>query len=758
MSFDIELINKRIEQFLLDAGRALGLNDQNVVAGYICHQDDWEEVSNRIETIQSLNEQFNKKEWDFDAIKKVSSKSVLLTGAVSLSINVNTFFKHPEALECLKELLEPESPPTAELIDNWIIRITGMAFFTKDAKPSKSSAALFTSVMLAARYPDIFVDFRQNRWKSLVDFIGLDDFQGEYGEKLIYAGQITRAISQTNGYQQNFPAQYTNAVIGAMAYLIHNREDWFKEIRGTAQMSESDLPVKKQISSPLNQILYGPPGTGKTYKTAKLAVEICDRYADQDRDALMQRYTELTEKNRIGFVTFHQSYSYEDFVEGIRPVVGSTDESQNSLAYTIEDGIFKQMCAYANKVPSSTQQSELKLDTLDGRSFYKISVGGLYDPQVEDYCFEHGYISLGYGGDIDYSSIPKDKKYSVAWNAIKKLMDDNDYKRKNRFPIQVMSLFKAFIDIGDIVIVSKGMSKAQAIGVVTGNYEYKPDNISGYSHFRKVDWIIKDADIPVEKIQNRKFSQQTLYSLNEKALNKEFLESILCNKEIEGEAENHVLIIDEINRANISKVFGELITLLEMDKRAGAKNALSVKLPYSRDSFAIPDNLFVIGTMNTADRSIALLDTALRRRFEFKELMPDYDLPELDQEIDEIHLGKLLKTINDRIEYYFDREHTIGHAYLIGINDFSQLKSTLLNKIIPLLQEYFYEDWEKVSLVLGETNNSGIIQTEKLSSPDDNDEEKIRYKINQKMTVENIKSIYSSKGKNSETVESSDNL
>ena len=181
-------------------------------------------------------------------------------------------------------------------------------------------------------------------------------------------------------------------MIGALAYLIHKRDEWFKEIESTVQMSEHDLPVKKQISSSLNQILYGPPGTGKTYKTAKLAVEICDGHADQDRDVLMQRYTELTEKNQIGFVTFHQSYSYEDFVEGIRPVVGNTDESQNSLAYAVEDGIFKQMCSYANNIQVTEEQAGFKLDSLDGRAFYKVSVGGLYDPHVEDYCFEHGYL------------------------------------------------------------------------------------------------------------------------------------------------------------------------------------------------------------------------------------------------------------------------------------------------------------------------------------------------------------------------------
>ncbi|NGM71671.1 AAA domain-containing protein [Sphingobacterium sp. SGL-16] len=169
-----------------------------------------------------------------------------------------------------------------------------------------------------------------------------------------------------------------------------------------------------------------------------------------------------------------------------------------------------------------------------------------------------------------------------------------------------------------------------------------------------------------------------------------------------------VLIIDEINRGNVSQIFGELITLIEKDKRKGNAEELTVTLPYSKKEFGVPNNLYIIGTMNTADRSVEALDSALRRRFVFEEMKPQPEKiaeirkqKEIDAQIDNINLGELLTTINNRIEKLLDRDHAIGHSYFLDCKDIEELKDTFYKNIIPLLQEYFYGDYAKIGLILG---------------------------------------------------------
>ena len=213
----------------------------------------------------------------------------------------------------------------------------------------------------------------------------------------------------------------------------------------------------------------------------------------------------------------------------------------------------------------------------------------------------------------------------------------------------------------------------------------------------------------------------------------------------------YVLIIDEINRGNISKIFGELITLLEEDKRIGTTNHVTVSLPYTKEQFALPSNLYIIGTMNTSDKSIAQIDVALRRRFSFEEMMPSYE--ELG-EIDEIEVDKLLDKINKRVEFLLDRDHLIGHAYFVRVNTLEELIFTMTNKIIPLLQEYFYGDNEKVGMVLGgidnKENNKYIVYKENIKAEDlfsgfDNISDlgtKENFVLNREITKEMLRNIY----------------
>lgn len=518
---------------------------------------------------------------------------------------------------------------------------------------------------------------------------------------------------------------------------------------------EEQMPKGSHQKQPLNQILYGPPGTGKTYHTINKALEIIfekeekqkekityEIEIDKKMEKVQKSYIEVLgleenerrkhlqglfeyfkdeKQGQIEFVTFHQSYGYEEFVEGIKAL--SPDDERNltdSLIYKVEDGIFKKISD--NAKPIKAQPSSLKFDWTRGNVF-KMSLGGKNESGILDWCLENNYISMGWGNEIDFSQIT-----AHNWEDFKEKSKPlyQDIKA-DRFTLQAMYAFKEWMKNGDLVFISLGNLKIVAIGQVVGDYEYK-DSIDeiGYSQFRRVKWLFIDkSGIPVEKILNKKLSQQTIYNLDKSYIKKDFFDS-LFSENMQSENKNYILIIDEINRGNISKIFGELITLIEESKRIGKEEALHVKLPYSNEPFGVPSNLYIIGTMNTADRSIALMDTALRRRFDFEEMMPRPDLlkkeDDADLEVNGINIKSLLETINKRIEYLYDRDHTIGHAYFMSLKDKNEdeakaeLDNIFKNKIIPLLQEYFYDDWEKIQIVLGDhinQFNSSKQETEK---------------------------------------------
>ncbi|WP_323992667.1 AAA family ATPase [Nguyenibacter sp. L1] len=521
-------------------------------------------------------------------------------------------------------------------------------------------------------------------------------------------GGVPLKAADFNGGQGE---QAANGILRKVGYEIVTSGLEGPENPETQALTEMLMPA------PTNLILYGPPGTGKTYHTAREAVALCDGIADypaskEGRAALMARYNELVAKNRIGFVTFHQNYGYEDFVEGLRPVpITNGDGESVGFHLQPEPGIFRRI---AERAATEGLVAGSEAVSLADRAIYKVSLGEVAD-SASDFVFTEsiadGYALFGFR-DIDWSD-PRFGDRDEIFSAIKERFPDEDIT-PDKGLVQSPDVFRNQLEIGDVLIVAKGNHRFRAIGVVEGDYEYAPRPDGRYCHRRKVNWLWHDKEgLDVGEIYPPKFIQKSIYRLKDSELNRPLIAQLVSDGDGGGEIAEplpHVLIIDEINRANVSKVFGELITLMEADKRAGMDNALSVTLPYSKRSFSVPSNLHIVGTMNTADRSIALLDTALRRRFSFREMAPD---PSLLGMVKGIDLKAVLTTINRRIEYLIDREHRIGHAFFIDCETKEQVEGAMRDKVIPLLQEFFFEDWSRIAAVLGD----GSIREEKLDPP-----------------------------------------
>lgn len=506
---------------------------------------------------------------------------------------------------------------------------------------------------------------------------------------------------------------------------------------------EGKLMDTKKIVNSLNTILYGPPGTGKTYSTASYAVSICDgKPIDElgDRAAVMARFEELKEEKRIVFTTFHQSYGYEEFIEGIKPKL---EADSSEIGYTYADGTFKKFCNSARAVKVNTLgASHIK----EQPRIWGMILGSTGSNNLKAQCFSEGVIRLGWDEvkdeDIEGDYVGDE---SSSWNGKHMVYD-----------------FKNTMEVGDIVVIEKTNKSIDAVGVITGDYVYD-EKVSHYSRSRKVEWLAKDIDQDmVDYLKARGRQQMSRFSLfafdyiGMKAIS-EILENNSKNLvSVEKESKPFVFIIDEINRGNISKIFGELITLIEDSKREGNRDATSAVLPYSGEQFSVPNNVYILGTMNTADRSIALMDTALRRRFSFIEMMPDESVLKGIDSISGEHLdvAEMLKTMNKRIEFLYDREHMIGHAFFIGLKaepTIEKLASIFENSVIPLLQEYFYEDYQKIQLVLGDNAKKEddikfvidteveLIDTFKGDVEDIVDEKPREYKIN-KAAFTNIES------------------
>ncbi|HED6898838.1 TPA: McrB family protein [Campylobacter jejuni] len=421
-------------------------------------------------------------------------------------------------------------------------------------------------------------------------------------------------LKNSNGHNM-----YSSALNYYRAFLIdYYEQDIF--ITERVQSEESNMKI-----IPLNQILYGSPGTGKTYHTIDKALEILGENLES-RDEKKAKFDEYVKNGQIVFTTFHQSYGYEEFVEGIKPHIDS-EENSKEIKYEIKDGIFKELCEKALENRDSIKNFNFYIDKLKEK------------------------VKIDDNNPEKYFELPN-TKYSIQYRNGKtfRIKFDDMSKNHKDYPVSIDNIEKL----------------------------YKTSNI--------------------DEIYNSAYVRAILNYLK--------LQGLEDYKEKDEKVNlPYIIIIDEINRGNVSKIFGELITLIEASKRIGEKEELKVTLPYSGEKFGVPKNVYIIGTMNTADRSITSLDTALRRRFEFIEMMPD--VSKLSMDCEGINLQELLKAINTRIEYLLDREKTIGHAFFISVENLEDLKKVFKNKIIPLLQEYFYNDYALIDAVL---NKNGMLE------------------------------------------------
>ncbi|MCA3952545.1 McrB family protein [Vibrio vulnificus] len=417
--------------------------------------------------------------------------------------------------------------------------------------------------------------------------------------------------------------------------------DGHDHVRDNEANYEVSQSMINSIAKPLNQILYGPPGTGKTYHTIEAAVTAAEpTFVWTNRSELKEKYDQLVTAKRIRFVTFHQSYGYEEFVEGL-----AASSIDGQISYEVKSGIFKDICEQASRgVEQSNDPLEIAIEALkseleEGASLsLSTQRGKMFDIQ--------------YHGNTTFRAFPHETTHEDLGNG---------------YPVSIDSIRKLY-----------NGSDAKEF--------YNPSYVKAI-----LKHLVKTYSLPTEPIVETK------------------------------ESKNFVLVIDEINRGNISKIFGELITLIEESKRTGdnQKESIEVILPHSGQKFSVPRNLYIIGTMNTADRSLAMMDTALRRRFNFIEMMPKPELLE-GVKVKGIDLQRLLEVLNQRIEILYDREHTLGHAFFMPVKAlvdqdkeelaFSELQSVFQNKIIPLLEEYFFEDWSKIRLVLADNQKSQEIQ------------------------------------------------
>ena len=646
-------------------------------------------------------------EYKWDLLDRSEGKDVLV---VFDGLRGENVIDNPRTDTVIKYLVDNKADKTRvccqHLIDESVPLNERLAAFKSEIKalcPSKwkntANDERTASALLTCVYPKTYTFYKDEIYKNICDYFGYTSRKA--GKKYEHFMELVNGFVKS--YGEEIQQIMLNEIKGfknkpfnlAVQTLFWCMKDYMKEKLDKKMTTETNNSSKGTWYDDVvriwerrkNIVLYGAPGTGKTYDVPELAVRLCDpsfMVAEPSREEIVSRYNQLKTEKRIAFTTFHQSLDYEDWIEGLRPVVNEN----NQVTYEIESGIFKKLCEEAERPVVKDKQVGIS----DNAVVWKVSLAGTGDNPVRSDCMKNSYIRIGWDG---YGPV---------------ISDETDWSVYNGEGKQILDAYINKMKIGDIVMSCYSSQTIDAIGVVVSDYEFE-DKFPNYKRVRRVNWLVKNINENIVEMNDGKtMTLGTVYRLNSITLDnvKSILEKYDTSSKMEENDKAYVMVIDELNRGNVSKVFGELITLLEADKRKGRINAESVVLPYSKKAFHIPNNVYLIATMNTADRSLGSLDYAIRRRFAFIAEKPfGLEVEGFNEELFELVSSLFVKNFDEYKESGWDQtmklepadtlseeykpeDVWIGHSYFLMQDEEGEdnTSNRLLYEIIPLLEEY----------------------------------------------------------------------
>ena len=644
-------------------------------------------------------------EYKWDLLDRSEGKDVL---AVFDGLRGENVIDNPRTDTVIKYLVDNKADKTRvccqHLIDESVPLNDRLAAFKsemKDLCPSKwkntANDERTASALLTCVYPETYTFYKDEIYKNICDYFGYTSRKA--GKKYEHFMELVNGFVKSYGEEiqrimlneiKGFKNKPLNLVVQTLFWCM---KDYMKEELEKKMTTETNNSSKgtwyddvvRTWERRKNIVLYGAPGTGKTYDVPELAVRLCDpafMAAEPSREEIVSRYNQLKTEKRIAFTTFHQSLDYEDWIEGLRPVVNENSQ----VTYEIESGIFKKLCEEAERPVVKDKQ----VGIADNAVVWKVSLAGTGDNPVRSDCMKNSYIRIGWDG---YGPV---------------ISDETDWSIYNGEGKQILDAYINKMKIGDIVMSCYSSQTIDAIGVVVSDYEFD-DSLPNYKRVRRVNWLVKNINENIVEMNDGKtITFGTVYRLNSITLDnvKSILEKYNTSSKMEENDKAYVMVIDELNRGNVSKVFGELITLLEADKRKGRINAENVVLPYSKKAFHIPNNVYLIATMNTADRSLGSLDYAIRRRFAFIAEKPfGLEVEGFDEDLFEKVSSLFVKNFDEYKESGWDQtmklepadtlsdeykpeDVWIGHSYFLMQDEEDNTSNRLLYEIIPLLEEY----------------------------------------------------------------------